>query len=838
VGHILNDLQHGLRLLRKAPLFTVLVVSALGIGIGANGAIFTLLDQIVLRSLPVERPDRLVQIRIDGDFVGNTWGDNTEISYPMFIDLRGHEAFTGMFAQFPWSMHVNARGRTARVNGELVSGRYFSVLGVPAAIGRVITEDDDRVRSGAPVAVLSHAYWQSHYASDRRVIGQTLTINNHTFTVIGVAREGFDGIDVGWATRLFVPMATKPQLTPGWNALDDRRSRFAKVFGRLKDGVEREQAQSALQPVFRSIRDAELTDASFAGKSDEVKRLFRAARLELPPAARGHSGLAEDVNAPLWILMGIGGIVLLVACANVAGLLLARGIGRQREVAIRLALGASRTRIALQLMLESLLLGTLGCGAGLLVATWTVSPLMRLLIGSIDATAVSTTPHARVLAFMMVLGCVTALLFGLMPALQASRAAAGATLKDRTATVSGRSEMRTRKTLVAAQVALALLLVVGSALFLRSMRNLLSENPGFVTSNLLSFSIEPSLNGYSSDQAKQLTARLQEDLKQVPEVSAVAFAGFRILRGGSWNSGMTLAGGGAGRQTVRTFNNIVTPGYFATMGIPLLLGRDFSDQDRRAGPRPQGESEYRSAIVNELFVSRFLKNANPIGARLGFGQDQNTPTPIEIVGVVGTSKYIGIKEEAEVQVFFPILEGRPRSLTGYVRTSGSPAALVATVRRVMQNIDPTLPIFDMITMEGQVGRSLANDRMIAVLASVLALIGTTLCVVGLYGVVAYTVSRRTREVGIRVALGALGRQITFLFFREAVIVVGVGVVAAVPLLLLTAHFIQSQLHGIEALNPETIGVAVALLGTVALCGALLPALRAARIQPLTALREE
>jgi predicted permease len=837
VSHILNDLQHGLRLLRKAPLFTVLATVSLGVGIGANGAIFTLLDQIVLRPLPVERPEQLVQLVIDGEFVGDTWGDGSEMSYPMFMDFRDHDVFAGVFARFPWAMHVNARGRTERVTGELVSGRYFSTLGVPAAIGRVITDEDDRIGRGAPTAVLSHAYWRSHFAADPKVLGQTLTINSHRFTIVGVAREGFDGINVGNATRLFVPMATKPQLTPGWNDLDARRRRFARVFGRLKDGVRIEEAEAALRPIFSGIRASELSDPSFTDKTADVKKQFAAAKLQLRPAARGHSGLAESMDKPLRILTGIGGVVLLVACANVAGLLLARGMSRHREVAIRLALGASRRRVAAQLMLESLLLGMFGSLVGLLVASWTIAPLMLLLVGPDATTAVSTTLDGRVLAFMMVLGCVTALLFGVVPALQTSRTAAGNALKDRTATVSGHAEIRMRKTLVAAQVALAVLLVVGSALFLRSLQNLMAQNPGFRTSNLVSFSVAPWLNNYPPERIQQFTARLVEDLKRVPEVSAVACAGIPILHGRSWNSGMTLAIPGSGRHLVDTFNNTVTPGYFATMQIPLLVGRDFTDRDRSPTPAPESDSDFRSAIVNQLFVDKYMKGANPIGAKLGFGQDLNTPTPIEIVGVVGTSKYIAMKNEAEPQVFFPI-EDRARSLTAYVRTTRAPEALFPTVRRVVQNIDPSLPVYDLITMEEQVGRSVANDRMIAVLATALASIGAVLCVIGLYGVVAYTVSRRTREVGIRVALGALGTQITMLFFREAVVVVSIGIVAAVPLLLVAARFVESQLYGINALNVQTIAAAIAMLASVALTGALLPALRAARIQPLVALREE
>jgi predicted permease len=836
VHNILSDCQHACRLIGKAPFFTILVVASLGVGIGANAAIFSLLDQIVLRPLPVSDPHRLVQLRMDGEFVGNTWGDGSEMSYPMFLDLREHQAFSGVFAQFPWALHVTARGRTERINGELVSGRYFSTLGIQPAAGRLIDDRDDRLGDGAPVAVLSHAYWQSHYHGDHGVVGQTLTVNSHPFTIIGVAGANYHGIDVGAAARIFVPMATKPQLTPGWNGLDDRRSRFAKVFARLHEGVSADQAQSALQPVFRRIRESELADATFAGKTDQLKQRFLDARLEIVSAARGHSNLSDEVRSSLWILMAIGGVVLLVACANIAGLLLARGMGRAREIAVRLALGATRRRVAAQLLVESLVLGLLGAAAGTLVASWSVAPLMGLLVGD-EGTAVSTSPDLRLVGFAALLGVATACFFGLFPAIHASRLAARQALKDRTATVGGRSEVRLRKGLVAAQVALALLLVVSSLLFLRSVRHLTSQSPGFVTSNLIAFGVEPSLNGYSPEQTKTFASRLERELEGVPGVSAVGIAAFRILRGGSWNSGITATADGLERTTLRSFNNIVMPGYFAAMRIPLLRGRDFTEADRRTGPAPAGEP-YRVAIANQLFVNRFLNGADPLTARVGFGQDPGTATPIQIVGVVGTSKYIGMKNDAEPQLFFPLLEDEPTSFTVYVRTAGTPEALFETVRETVQTLDPMLPIFDLMTMETQAGRSIADDRMIAVLATLLAAIGTILCIVGLYGVVAYAVLRRTREVGVRVALGALRRQITLLFFREAVVVVGVGVLAALPLLFVAARFIEAELYGIRALNLPTIAIAVVALTAVALAGALLPALKAARIQPVSALRSE
>jgi predicted permease len=837
--HAIADVRYAFRTLRKSPLFTVLAAASIALGIGANTTIFTLLDQIVLRPLPIERPDELVQVSIDGSFVGNSWGDGTELSYPMYRDLQAHNAvFTGMFARFEWAMHLTAGSSTERVSGELVSGTYFPVLGIKAVEGRLIGPADDKNQAAQPVAVLSYGYWKSRFAGDASVVNQKVIVNGHPLTVIGVAQEGFSGVDVGVATQVFVPMMMKPQMTPGWNMLDDRRGRFARVFARLRHGVTPEQAQASLQPFFKSMRLDELKDPSFADNSDFDKQEFRRATLKIDAVPSGHSEAANEMSDSLWTLMAIVAGVLLITCANVAGLLVARGIARQREIAIRLALGGSRVRVVQQLVVESLILGAIGAVAGLLVAAWGTSLLLGFFVDPDVALSVSASPDARIVAFTLMLAFGAAAIFGLVPALQATRPALAATLKEQAGSVVSGGPMRLRKALVVGQVALSLLLLAGAGLFVRSLQNLLRQDPGFKTANLMTFTVDPSLNGYESARTKQMAMELVDRVSRLPGVKGASAAGQPILNGGSWNSTVRVEGYAATEgEDVTSYNNTVLPGYFSTLRIPLLLGRDFTRQDVRS----PGNTEFgfRIAIANRKFVEKYLRGVNPIGRHVGFGGAPNTPTPTEIVGVVGTSKYVSIRDDSEPQLFFPMLEtDNPRSLVLYVRTTQPPSALADTLRQVVREVDPNLPIVRMRTMEAQVNRSLATERLVAGLSTVLGVLATLLAVVGLYGVMAYTVTRRTREVGIRMALGARARLVAWLFLREATTLIVIGFAIGVPSVWAFGRYVQNQLYGVAPLDPLTIGAAMVGLGAIAAAGALVPALRAARINPLSALREE
>jgi predicted permease len=838
---IFSDVRYALRTLRAAPLFTVLTGASIALGIGANTTIFTLLDQIVLRPLPIERPDQLVQLRIDGEFDGNTWGDGSELSYPMYIDLRDHNAvFSGVCARFEWQMHLSAGGSTERVNGELVSGTYFPTLRVAAIQGRLIAPDDDRHQGGQPVAVLSASYWRRRFAANPDVVGRKISLNGHPFTVIGVARDGFTGIDVGYATDVWAPMMMKPQMTPGWNALDDRRSRFARIFARLRSGISAEQAEASLQPYFKTMRREELKDPAFTTASATFRRAFLQGSLDVVPAREGRSGLREWLMGPLWTLMAIVAGVLLIACANVAGLLVARGMSRQREMAIRLALGGSRMRVIRQLVIESVVLALIGSAAGLLVATWGTSFLLAVFLdpGATYGTAIGSSPDSRILGFNFGIALIAGVLFGLVPAIQATRPALALTLREQSGSVLGGGPVRLRKVLVVGQVALSLLLLASAGLFVRSLRNLMALDPGFEVSHLVQFAVDPSLNAYKPEQAKRLAIDLIARLSAVPGVTSASMAGIRILDGGSWNSSMTVEGYRAKEgQPILAFNNTVMPRYFATLGIPLIAGRDFTDADAKWTAPKDGEPGI--VIANRRFVDKYFAGRNPIGRHVGFGDRPGTPTPLEIVGVVGTAHYTSLRDEAEPQLFFPMLQNaNPRTFVVYVRATQPPAAIYAAARQAVKALDPNLPVVEMYTMEEQIDRSLIVERMVAGLSAVLGVLATLLAVVGVYGVMAYTVTRRTREIGIRMALGARARLVAWLFLREATLLIAIGFAIGLPSLWAFGRYLESQLYGITPFDPLTVATAMIGLAVVAIVGALVPSLRAARINPLSALREE
>jgi predicted permease len=838
--NLISDFRIAVRTLWKAPLFTTLTVVSLALGIGANTTIFTLLDQVVLRKLPVDRPDELVQLTIDGAFNGNSWGDGSELSYPMYLEFRDQNAvFSGIFARFDYPMHVGTGRGIERVNGELVSGTYFPTLRVAAAAGRLFTSEDDMAPGGHPVAVLSFDYWKTRFSGDPGIVGRKLTVNSHPFTVSGVAAERFTGIDVGSATQIFVPMMMKAQMTPGWNYLDDRRARFARVFARLKPGETPESATAALQPSFKAQRAEELKAPFFAKATDFSRREFQSASIKVAAAPQGHSGTRTYLTEPLWTLMAIVIGVLLIAGANVAGLMLARGVSRQREMAIRLAVGGTRYRILRQLVVESLVLASAGAGLGLLMATWGTSLLLALFVDNESAIAISASPDARVLVFNFALGLVAGLIVGLVPAWQTTRPDLAPTLKEQSGSVVSGGSVRMRKAIVVIQVALSLLLLIGAGLFVRSLSNLLAQDPGFEPANLVAFNLEPSLNGYESDKTKRLASTLIERLAATPGVDAAGISGRRILDGGSWNSTLSLDGHAAKPgEPVVSYNHVVMPGYFTAMRIPLLRGRDFTEHDAYWGATTD-RREFRVAIANRKFVERYIGTADPIGRRVGFGGDPGTATPIEIVGVVGTSKYVALRDEAEPQLFFPILEtSAPPALSVYVRTRQEPTAFFETLRRTMRELDASLPVFQMVTMEQQVNRSVTNERMIAGLSSVLGVLASLLAVIGLYGVMAYTVTRRTREIGIRMALGARAQGVAWLFVREAVVLVGLGFLIAVPAAWALGRYVESLLYGLKPADPLTTLTAMFALAAIAALGAAVPARRATRINPLTALREE
>ena len=843
MGTLIQDLRFALRGLAKAPVFTAVAVLSLALGIGANTAIFTLLDQVLLRRLPVRNPEELVLLWMHGGtHYGSNWGGNA-ISYPLYEDLtRNNQVFTGMFCRFPTSVSLSFEGNTERVAAELVSGTYFPVLGVGAALGRTFTGEEDQTPGGHPLVILSHDYWKSRFASDPAAVGKTIVVNGHDMTVVGVTAPGFRGVELEFVPQIFVPMMMKAQMTPFWDALKDRRSRFVNAFGRLKPGVTREQAKASLAPFFKGVLEMEVKEAAFRNASVESRQSFLRNILDVLPGGQGRSYLRRQLETPLLVLMGLTAGVLLIACANVANLLIARAAAREKEIAVRLAVGAGRGRIVRLLLVESLVLAALGaaCGVGLAYATDRV--VFSLLPSDASSLKLSPVPDLRILLFTTLVAGLTALVFGLVPALQAARPDLAPTLKDQAGAVAGSAgHARLRKALVAVQVALSLLLLVGAGLFVRSLGNLRQLGPGFETERLLAFNVDPSLNGYRADKSRAFYQQLSLDLHALPGVSSAGLASMTILEDNEWDSSVTVEGHvAAPGEDVSPFMNSISPGYFKTLGVPIVAGRDFTVQDTEQIKHGSDEDDYapRVVIVNEKFAQRYF-GGNALGRHVGFGTDPGTPTDMEIVGVVKDIKYMNLKEEIPIQMFVPYLASRYVGfMTVYVRTTLPPEQIVAMARARVKTLDPNLPVFGVRAMDERVTDSLLIERLIAGLSAAFGTLATLLACVGLYGVLAYNVSRRRREIGLRMALGAASSDVVRLILREALLLLAIGLVVGLPAALGLARAVQSQLFGVHFADPLTIGSAALGLGLAAVLAGYLPARRASRIDPVTALRYE
>jgi putative ABC transport system permease protein len=839
---ILSDARLAARAWVKHPGFTLIAVASIALGIGANTAIFTLVDQVLLRMLPVRNPQELVQLSFDGIPYGSNWGDGSELSYPAYAELRdNNEVFSGLFCRFGYNVHVGDGSRTERVTAELVSGTYFPVLGVGAALGRTLAPDDDRTPGGHPVVVLSHAFWSSRFASDPSVLGRSLIVNGRSYSVVGVAQRGFDGVELGRSAQVFLPLMMKAAITPGWNALDERLNRWVRVFGRLRAGVSRESAAAALQPYVRTILEADVADPEFRSAPHELRQRYLQNRIALGPGGWGRSRFRSELSGPLWVLMGTAAGVLLIACANVANLLLARGAGRQREMAMRLALGASRSRLVRQLIVESVLLAMAGGLCGVVLSAFGAPLVLRLFASPEAPLPVSTSPDLRILGFTLAVSTLTGVLFGLAPAFRSSRPELAPTLKDQSASVVG-GHARLRKALVASQVAVSLLLLIAAGLFLRTLDNLLAENVGFDTQRLMSFGVEPALNGYDSRRTKEISKTLLERLRATPGVAAASLASTRLLEGNQWTSDFTVEGyRHAADEDMEQNCNTVSSGYFRSMGIPLLAGREFDERDERLEelPEDQGNRQFRVAVVNERFAKKYFAGRDPIGQRIGFGTNPGQATPIELVGVAADSKYTGVRDETQRQVFFPFLESaRPRGFTVYVRTTQPPEPMLSDVRRIVRELDPNLPVAGARTLAQQVELSVRRERMVATMSVIFGGLATLLAVVGLYGVMAYSVARRTREIGIRMALGARVADIGWMVVREALSISAAGIVLALLSAFWLGRLVASQLYGVTVTDPLTVASAVGLLALVSLLAGLVPSRRAARVEPTAALRYE
>lgn len=842
MNHLWNEIRFTLRGFRSSPVFAAVAILSLALGIGANTAIFTLLDQILLRLLPVKAPQDLVLLQMRGPHYGSNWGGNA-ISYPMYKDFSANnQVFTGMFARFPIPVTLGYGGHTERIDSELVSGTYFPVLGVTAALGRTFTPDDDKTPGGEPLVVLSNAFWRSRFAGDPGIVGKELIINGRKMTCIGVAQAGFDGVEPPNRAKVFVPLMMEAELTPLKDGLKDRRQRWVNAFGRLKPGVTAQQAKAALQPFMHSMLEMEVKEAAFHNASEFTRKQFLTCWIDVRPGSQGRSYFRESIATPLWLLLGVTGAVLLMACANLANLLLARATGRQREFAIRLAIGAGRGHIVRQMLVESFLLSFFGAVAGLLLAYWADNLLLKAFLFNSDETVISAAPDARILAFTFGVTLFTSILFGLIPALQASRPDVAPTLKDQAGAVIGGSNVLLRKVLVTAQVTLSLLLLIGAGLFLRTLMNLRDLGPGFRTEQLMTFDVDPSLNGYQSERTKTYYRDLTARLSSIPGVTAVGMAAMRILEGGEWDSSVTVEGYQAKEgEGPQPYMNMITPNYFATMGIPLVRGRDFTMSDTQEIQHgEEADSKVPTVVmINQTFAKKYFQGRDPIGRHIGFGSDPGTKTDMQVIGVVKDVKYTSVRDDIPPQAFIPLYaNSRVNGMTVYVRSSGDPKQVLASIRREAQSLDPNVPLYSVRSEDEQLDGSLRNERLIASLCSVFGFLATLLAVVGLYGVMAYTVSRRTREIGIRVALGAARSSVVGMVMGEVLLLIGLGVVIGVPLAIGLSSLVRSQLFGLVPHDPIILTLASILLALVAALAGFIPAMRASRIDPMRALRYE
>jgi putative ABC transport system permease protein len=827
---LLEDVRYALRGLQKSPLFTTVALASLAIGIGANTAVFSLMDQALLRSLPIRQPEQLVLFSAPGPRSGNintNYGDEVSFSYPMYRDFRDrNQVFSGVLARFPAYFSLSWHDQTERISGDLVSGNYFDTLGVHAAIGRTFTEDDDRKPGAEPVVMLSYGYWKRRFGADPGVLNQSIILSAHSMTIVGVAQAGFKGVAVGEAPDVFVPMMMQGLMTPRGNDLENRHSYWLNIFARLKPGVPAQQAEAAMNVAWKPMLELEAKDIA----TEKVRTRFMNRHLFLKDGARGISGAPEELGAAIKILMGMVGLLLLIACANVANLLMARATSRQREIGIRLAMGASRFQLIRQLLTESLVLALGGGLIGLLVADWTGGGLLSFLPDEPSTHGLTSHPDLRVFLFALALSVLTGVLFGLVPAIQGTRTQLASTLKDQaTGVVGGFGQLRFRKGLVVTQVALSLVLLIGAGLFARSLYNVKNIDVGLRADHLIQFTIQPALNGYSQERMKTLFERLQEDISRLPGIRAVSMAEETVLAGDSEGGNIKVAGYQPKEdEDMQVNENYVGPGYFATMGIPLLAGRDFSKADGPGAPHV--------AVVNQKMARHFFGNGSPIGRTIDFGREAKTP--ITIVGVVKNGKASDPKEKQRQFVYGSYSQRSMSEMTFYARTTADPLTVAQMLRDEVRRQDPNLPIFNVKTMQQQIDESLFMDRLVAALSAAFGTLATLLAAIGLYGVMAFMVARRTREIGIRMALGASRTNVLGLVMREALVLAGLGIFIAVLVSFALGNLIESQLLGVSGTDPLVMGCATAALALVAFLAGYLPALRATRVNPLAALRYE
>ncbi len=828
----MRSVKLAFRTLFKSPFVTAVAILSLALGIGANAAIFSLFDQILLAPLPVHEPERLVNLAAPGPKPGSQScgqaGDcDVVFSYQMFRDIEAAQtAFSGVAAHRLAGANIAFEGETLNGEAMMVSGSYFPVLGVQPARGRLIGPADDQTIGAHYVAVLGHGFWETRLGADPAVIGKNIIVNGEPFTIIGIAPRGFEGTTLGTRPNVYVPLTMRGVVDPWFGGFDNRRSYWAYVFARLKPNTTIEQATEAVNVVYRPIiNDVEAPLQE--GMSDQTMQQFRTKLIALEDGRRGQSSVHGEARTPLLLLLGTAGVVLLIACANIANLLLARGANRGLEMAVRLSLGANRRQVLAQLLTESVLLGTMGGLAGLIVAGWTLS-LIASILPPEAATSLQLQMRMEVVVFAAVLAISTGVLFGLFPAMHSTRPDLVTSIRANAGNLSvTRSAARFRSTLVVAQIALSMALLITAGLFLRSLTNISKVDLGMRTENVITFGISPQLNGYEAERTKILFERVEQELGSLPGVSGVTSSMIPVLAGSNWGTDVRVEGFESGPDIDSNARyNEIGAGYFQTMGVPLLAGREFTPQDGVGGSSV--------AIVNEAFARKFNMGRDVVGKRMtADGEELDT----EIIGLVRDAKYSEVKDEVPPLFFSPWRANDDLGfLTFYVRTNADPDQVMRSVNPLMARLDPNLPVEDLKSLPQQVRENVFLDRMIGTMSAAFAALATLLAAVGLYGVLAYTVERRTREIGVRMALGADQGRVRRMVLRQVGVMLLIGGVIGVGAALALGRAAGSMLYGVDGADPLVITAAVLLLALFALAAGYIPALRASRVDPLQALR--
>jgi predicted permease len=831
---LIRDVRFGFRAMKRSPGLTLVAVLSLALGIGANTAMFSLLDALLLKSLPVEEPSKLVL------FGAGRWGGSQDalpdrswelFSYPFYREISKQNAvYAGVTAihSIEFSTHGGVDGGSPELlKADLVSGTFFSVLGVKPVLGRVLDEADDQTPGAGPVAVASYSWWKQRFGNNPSILGKTFRFESTVYTIVGVAPPGFFGTSVGQAPDLWIPLSMEKEISPGWNGLNDKFFQSLYIIARLKPGVTVEQASADTNLLFKQILRSEYVSPQ---PSPKELAAIQHAQIDLTSAARGLSNLRIQYSLSLEILMAVSGLVLLIACANIANLLLARGTARSREFAVRAALGASRLRLSVQLVTESLLFALLGAGLGVALA-WRAGDFLLAMATGGGATPLSVTPDLRVLSFSLLLTILTALLFGMAPAIRSTQFQLTSSLQDGRGAASAQVKSPLARALLVLQMALSLVLLAGAGLFLRTLLNFAHVDTGFEKQNVLVFQLDEYAAGYKPDaRLGNLLNQIEERVGAIREVRAASFSLFTFNQG-EWSNDVTLQGISRNSEnSEEVLMNRVGAGYFAAFGLPVLSGRTFTPQDNERAPKV--------AVINETMARRFFPTESAIGRHFGFGHDPTHSGDYEIIGIVKNAKYESLRERPHAAAYFPHSQNVTYLPNLEVRFSGDAAQITQQVRQAIQEVARDVPIGEVSTLAEEVDNSVSKYRLVAQLSAFFGLLAVFLVGIGVYGLFSYTVARRTNEIGIRMALGAKPSEIMEMVLTEGALLTFLGLIIGLSVSLGLTRLLSSFLFDVGPNDPLTFGLATIFLILVSLMACYIPARRATRVDPIVALRYE